>query len=82
MTLAFYEYRCPFSILRQFDQWWEWHERTIHRKKPTGRVITAMLSDVDEIKRHKIEPRLYFRVSHDYGLSTSLPRGLLVAATA
>jgi len=55
LCLALYEYKCPFGILDEFAQWWEWHDRVYFRKQSTGHVITAMLHDVDRIKAHKIK---------------------------
>ncbi|MEM9354627.1 MAG: hypothetical protein AAGB04_00305 [Pseudomonadota bacterium] len=56
-------YRCPFSIIEEFEKWWEWHYRTRAKKESTGSVIVSMLTDVDRIKRHKIERTMEFRTS-------------------
>ena len=62
LMLSMYEYRCPFSLLEEFDRWWEWQKRTKFDGQTTGRVITTMLSDIDEIKSYKIEREITFRM--------------------
>lgn len=75
MGLSFDHYRCPFSILDEFDQWFEWHERLYHRKQSTGTIITTMLSDVKRIKEHKSERKIEFTLRYDdtfYSIARSL----------
>lgn len=55
LTLALDHYRCPFSFLDEFEQWWQWQKRTKADKQSTGHVICSMLDDLKRIKAHKIE---------------------------
>jgi len=76
LFLAQDEYRCPFSILHQFDLWWTWHKRLRFDGETTGRVITSMLPDVEDIKRYRIQrPR---RTWHEFGVPVSTPRSFLL----
>lgn len=73
MTLRLDNYRCPFSILDEFEQWWTWHYETRAKGQSTGWVICQMLSDVERIKAHKIERRIEIRARYDYGPILSYP---------
>ncbi len=78
MSLSFDEYECPFDFMTEFDQWFAWRRRVYFDKWSTGRTITSMLSDVERIKRHKIERRLPIRVTSDYGASLKNWRNVIL----
>lgn len=52
--LSFNEYRCPFSLLEEFDKWFTWHKRLHFEGQKTGKIITDMVNDLNEIRRHAI----------------------------
>ncbi len=54
MCLALGDYECPFSILDEFDQWFEWKRREHFKGDRTGDIIVDMVSDVERIKLHRI----------------------------
>lgn len=59
------DYRCPFSIIDQFDQWFEWHRRVHFDRESTGKVTVAMVKDRCSLRKWRID-RFRFYVSHDF----------------
>lgn len=73
MALSWDNYRCPFDFLAEFDQWIEWKIREYGRHENTGTIITDMLSDIERIKKYKIDRPFRFFVSSDF-VPWCLPR--------
>lgn len=71
MELCFHEYSCPFSLLDEFNEWFEWHKRKHVDKQSTAAIILRMVNDIDRIKLHKIEKRLAIWTRMDFGISMS-----------
>lgn len=83
------KYRNPFSILYEFEQWFEFARRTIADKQPSRSVIQTMLegdkrnpADFLDNRYSSARYGLEFRVSCDYGVAILDRRAILNNASA
>lgn len=59
------DYRCPFSLIDQFDQWFEWHRRVHFDRESTGKVTVAMVEDIRSLRKWRVD-RVRCYVSPDF----------------
>lgn len=58
--LEYHAYRCPFDLLREFDEWFEWHRRVYFEHESTGKVTVNMVADESELLKFRIERVPFF----------------------
>lgn len=77
-SLRFHEYRCPFSIIEEFDNWFEWKRREYFLKQSTGTIMCDMVSDVERIKEHEIMKPVNFRLSESWAPIVHCPKSVIM----
>lgn len=64
LSISMREYRCPFSILDEFEDWFEWHRLVFADGESTGEAMALMIYDrwrhLDRIQECELPRRGYY----------------------